>query len=31
VDIGGLFHTFPGTRSSSELDLLVGGRDRWTG
>jgi hypothetical protein len=27
----GLFHTSPGRRLSSELDLLVGGRDRWTG
>jgi len=26
-----LFHTSPGRRLSSELDLLVGGRDRWIG
>ena len=26
-----LLDTCPGTRFSSELDLLVGGRDRWTG
>jgi hypothetical protein len=28
---GGLSCASAGTRSSSELDLLVGGRDRWTG
>ena len=27
----GLSYASPGTRCSSELDLLVGGRDRWTG
>jgi hypothetical protein len=28
---GGLSYASPGTRFSSELDLLVGGMDRWTG
>jgi hypothetical protein len=27
----GLSYASPGTRFSSALDLLVGGRDRWTG
>ena len=27
----GLSYVSPGTRLPSELDLLVGGRDRWTG
>ncbi len=31
VGIRGLSYASPGTRFSSELDLLEGGRDRWTG